>query len=556
MDLLFFKDTYRAFRSAFQKNCSSLDDMAKAISASIAPIAQALNIGLVKASLMNPADRNAYNANWTFFESPDGCSLAALIESFRTGDNGIFSLSVNPLSRHKFNEEEIRIIKVVAQDIFLQIERTLLTGLITKARATDTMTGIPNMGDLMQKGLNIKIAKKFSQYTGIFINLKNYKFINNTLGGIVGDQGIIMFARMAQDFVRGKGEIARLGGDNFFTFIQNEYVDTFIQKFSNVELSFSQRNVLHTFSIQTRMGICPAKQSDSMGDVMHGSSIALNIAKNEYGKDVVYYSPKMLESIMHEKKISATFQEAFKKHEFVVYYQPKVRIDSGELYGGEALVRWDLGDRIAPPAEFLPVLEKEASICQLDFYVFEMVCSDLRKWIDEGITPVRISSNFSKQHLKNKALANEILAVMSRYNIDSKYIEIELTEVSDFEDSVAMQDFVNKLREKGISVSIDDFGTGSSTLNALTNIDANIIKLDKSLLENMDKNNEQDKIVLKNMVNMMQELDKEVIAEGVETKSQLEFLKGINCPMVQGFFYDKPLPRSEFEMRLKERRVY
>jgi EAL domain-containing protein (putative c-di-GMP-specific phosphodiesterase class I) len=145
---------------------------------------------------------------------------------------------------------------------------------------------------------------------------------------------------------------------------------------------------------------------------------------------------------------------------------------------------------------------------------------------------------------------------MSRYNIDSKYIEIELTEVSDFEDSVAMQDFVNKLREKGISVSIDDFGTGSSTLNALTNIDANIIKLDKSLLENMDKNNEQDKIVLKNMVNMMQELDKEVIAEGVETKSQLEFLKGINCPMVQGFFYDKPLPRSEFEMRLKERRVY
>jgi EAL domain-containing protein (putative c-di-GMP-specific phosphodiesterase class I) len=264
----------------------------------------------------------------------------------------------------------------------------------------------------------------------------------------------------------------------------------------------------------------------------------------------------MLENSMHEKKVSATFQEAFKKHEFVVYYQPKIRVDSGELFGGEALVRWNLGDRIAPPAEFLPILEKEASICQLDFYVFENVCSDLRKWIDSGINPVRISSNFSKLHLKNKFLANDILAIMKKYNIDSKFIEIELTEVSDFEDSVAMQNFVNKLREKGISVSIDDFGTGSSTLNALTNIDANIIKLDKSLLDNMGNNSEQDKIVLKNMVSLMQELNKEVIAEGVETSSQLEFLKGINCPAVQGFVFDMPLPRSEFEKRLMERRVY
>lgn len=556
MDMLFFNGIYREFRNGLQGNAMSPDEMAKAIASSIVPVAKALNIGLLKASVMSPSDKNSQNGNWTIYEAAEGSGTAALIETNRTGDNGIVNFSANPLKGHKFTENEILAIKVLAQDIFSQLERSLLTALVTKARITDSMTGIPNMSDLMQKGLNLKLAKKLSKYTGIFINLKNYKYINDTLGGSAGDQGIITYAKTAQAFVKDKGEIARLGGDNFFALVLNEYVDSFVQKFSNLEVSYSQRNMLHNFNVQARMGICAIKPSNAMGEVMHGGSIALNIAKNSGGSDIVYFTPKMLENSMHEKKVSATFQEAFKKHEFVVYYQPKIRVDSGELFGGEALVRWNLGDRIAPPAEFLPILEKEASICQLDFYVFENVCSDLRKWIDSGINPVRISSNFSKLHLKNKFLANDILAIMKKYNIDSKFIEIELTEASDFEDSVAMQNFVNKLREKGISVSIDDFGTGSSTLNALTNIDANIIKLDKSLLDNMGNNSEQDKIVLKNMVSLMQELNKEVIAEGVETSSQLEFLKGINCPAVQGFVFDKPLPRSEFEKRLMERRVY
>ena len=504
MDMLFFNGIYREFRNGLQGNAMSPDEMAKAIASSIVPVAKALNIGLLKASVMSPSDKNSQNGNWTIYEAAEGSGTAALIETNRTGDNGIVNFSANPLKGHKFTEDEILAIKVLAQDIFSQLERSLLTALVTKARITDSMTGIPNMSDLMQKGLNLKLAKKLSKYTGIFINLKNYKYINDTLGGSAGDQGIITYAKTAQAFVKDKGEIARLGGDNFFALVLNEYVDSFVQKFSNLEVSYSQRNMLHNFNVQARMGICAIKPSNAMGEVMHGGSIALNIAKNSGGSDIVYFTPKMLENSMHEKKVSATFQEAFKKHEFVVYYQPKIRVDSGELFGGEALVRWNLGDRIAPPAEFLPILEKEASICQLDFYVFENVCSDLRKWIDSGINPVRISSNFSKLHLKNKFLANDILAIMKKYNIDSKFIEIELTEASDFEDSVAMQNFVNKLREKGISVSIDDFGTGSSTLNALTNIDANIIKLDKSLLDNRGNNSEQYKIVLKDIVSLMQ----------------------------------------------------
>ena len=221
MDMLFFNGTYREFRNGLQGNAVSPDEMAKAISASIGPIARTLNIGLIKASVMSPSDKNSQNGNWTLFEAPEGAGTAALIETYRTGDNGLVNFSANPLKGHKFTEEEVRAIKVLAQDIFNQLERSLLTALIIKARITDSMTGIPNSSDLMQKGLNLKIAKKLSKYTGIFINLKNYKYINDTLGGMAGDQGIIAYAKAAHAFIKDKGEIARLGGDNFFALVLN-----------------------------------------------------------------------------------------------------------------------------------------------------------------------------------------------------------------------------------------------------------------------------------------------------------------------------------------------
>ena len=191
----------------------------------------------------------------------------------------------------------------------------------------------------------------------------------------------------------------------------------------------------------------------------------------------------------------------------------------------------------------------------MDFYVFHKVCSDIRSWIDSGIEPVRVSSNFSRLHLSNKNLAEDILKIMKEFDIDSKYIEIELTEASDYEDKVAMQKFVNQLRQNDISVSIDDFGTGYSTFNALKDLNVNIIKLDKSLLDNIGDNKHHDEVVIKNMVNMINELNLEVVAEGVENSKQLDFLQNAKCSTVQGFIYDKPLTKEEFELRLSNKMV-
>jgi EAL domain-containing protein (putative c-di-GMP-specific phosphodiesterase class I) len=169
---------------------------------------------------------------------------------------------------------------------------------------------------------------------------------------------------------------------------------------------------------------------------------------------------------------------------------------------------------------------------------------------------VRISSNFSKRNLRNQNIVNEILSIMKKYDIDSKYIEIELTEISDYDDYAEFESFVKKLRRNGISVAIDDFGTGYSTMNILKNLDVDVIKIDKSLIDNLESPKKEDEIVIRNIVNMINELSIETIAEGVETPAQVKFLKRIHCPLVQGFLFDQPLTISDFEKRLRSPHYY
>ena len=259
---------------------------------------------------------------------------------------------------------------------------------------------------------------------------------------------------------------------------------------------------------------------------------------------------------MHQKEISNEFHNAIRNKEFVVFYQPKVDLLTRKLTGAEALVRWIRHKTIVPPMDFIPILEREGTICDLDFYVFETACADIRQWLDAGIEPHRISANFSKLHLRNPELANNVLSIVRKHNVPSKYVEVELTESADFDDNAAMMKFVNAMAENGIAVSIDDFGTGYSTLNVLKDYNITTIKLDKSLLDNVGTPNSKDDVIVRNVVKMANELNKEIIAEGVETETQAEYLKSIQCNNVQGFLFDKPLVHDDFQKRLTGEVVY
>ena len=308
--------------------------------------------------------------------------------------------------------------------------------------------------------------------------------------------------------------------------------------------------------LQARMGVYPIEEKTIINEALNNSATAMSAAKAIKTRDIMYFTKEMLVKSMHQREISSEFHNAIHNREFIVFYQPKVDLLTKRINGAEALVRWIRHKTIVPPMDFIPVLEREGTICDLDFYVFETVCMDIRQWLDMGIEPQRISTNFSKLHLKNNDFAESILNIIKKYDINSKHIEVELTEVSDYDDNLAMQNFINTMYENGIAVSIDDFGTGYSTLNVLKDFNITTIKLDKSLLNNIGNPNSKDEIITRNVVKMASELKKDIIAEGVETEVQAEYLKSIHCNSVQGFLFDRPLAHDDFQKKLTEKFVY
>jgi diguanylate cyclase (GGDEF)-like protein len=467
------------------------------------------------------------------------------------------TIEIRAKKSHKFTPPELQAAKLISDDIFIILGRSRLMSAIHYASQTDTMTGAPNTAQLVHHSIELKAKNKLQNFSGLFLNLKNYKYINQSKSPAIGDMGITCFTRSVMAMCHDDEMIARLGGDNFFVLVKKENRDIFVKALSSMNVSVTvPHGPTIPLTIQSRIGVYDIQPQDSMNEIMHCSSVALNESRLHPGNDIVYFTKKMLEDAYHEKEISSLFREALRRKEFIVYYQPKVSVKDQKLCGCEALVRWNRNGQVIPPSEFLPILEKEASICLLDFYVFRKVCEDIRNWLDAGIEPVRVSSNFSRHHLGNPHLTEDILAIMKEYNIDSKFIEIELTESSNFEDKIAMQKFVNGLRQHGISVSIDDFGTGYSTFAAIKDLNVNVIKLDKSLLDHIGDEKYHDEVVIKNMVNMINELNLEVVAEGVENSKQLDFLQNAKCSIIQGFLFDKPLTKEEFEKRLSKEVTY
>ena len=250
--------------------------------------------------------------------------------------------------------------------------------------------------------------------------------------------------------------------------------------------------------------------------------------------------------------IQQLFPTALKEEEFRVFYQPKIDVNTGELIGAEALCRWFHDGKIIPPMDFIPVLEQSTDICKLDFYMLDHVCADIRKWLDEGKEVVRISVNLSRKHMMDYDLLQHIIDIVNKNNVPHKYIEIELTETTTDVEFKDLKRVVRGLQKAGISTSVDDFGMGYSSLNLIKEIPWNVLKVDKSFLPADDDVDSTRSIMFKYVVAMAKELGLECIAEGVETQTQVEVLRDNRCELAQGFFFDKPLPISDFEQRLTE----
>lgn len=434
--------------------------------------------------------------------------------------------------------------------LFVHFDRFRLSHTLKEMGMTDISTGLPNTRGFARYAQELIRTKEIVQYNGFFFNLSHFSLVNKRFGGKESDLILARYAKIVREFLHDGECVARLGGDNFMALIRKERTQEFLHFLSGVKMYGVIREQEYTVIISAIAGVCDIDETmKDSGSIIDNCAVALHSARYIEKKAYVFASEKIKEAIYAEKKCMTDFDRAIRCREFLPYYQPKVNTDDFSMVGAEALVRWNRNGKIIYPSEFVPVYERSGIICQLDFYVFEQVCKDIRGWLDAGIEPVRISMNFSRKHLSNPDLADDIIEILQKYNVDSRYIEIELTETVDAEETEEIVHFMNEMKKRNISMAVDDFGTGYSSLNLLRFFPVDVLKIDKTFI---DTRGENDRIVLSNIIRMANQLRMDVVAEGVETCSQMEYLREMNCKVIQGFLFDRPMPKEAFERKLVE----
>lgn len=452
-----------------------------------------------------------------------------------------------------YSEEEIQTHRFIFREIFIQYNRTLAQCMLEKIMNTDINTGVASQDSLMYYAVNLIKNGRIGDYTGIFFNIHNFKYVNKVFDYSQGDVILRNYAQMVKSYLDSDEEIARLGGDNFVVICRNENASDFISRIKDVHMSHEFRSVKREFQLGVTAGIACLEGVDKPREVMARTSIAYQAARKTGAGSIVVYTKEIQKHLMDDQEILAAFPQALAAGEFVVYYQPKVRIADKSIYGAEALVRWVRDGQVVTPARFIPQLEREGSVCRLDYYILEQVCVFLKSRLDKGLKIVPVSVNFSRRHLEESDLVERITGTIDRFGIDRSYIEIELTESEDYQNYEIMSSVIERLKERGISTSIDDFGTGFSSLNMIKKVDLDTIKIDKSLIpfDDVNNNKHQDIVMFSSIINLIGRLGKKSVAEGVETTQQLDYLEKLGCDIVQGYVFDKPLPKDEFEQRLE-----
>lgn len=279
----------------------------------------------------------------------------------------------------------------------------------------------------------------------------------------------------------------------------------------------------------------------------------LNISQSLNNINDIEIDEELKEKIELAILIQKNFYQDLNAGKIVPYYQPKIDINNNTICSSEALSRWITNDgEILPPNKFIPILEQYGYICELDFYILNKVCKDIKEQLEKEIEPVAVSINFSRYHFigqkEDFSFIKRIINTIISYGIDTKYIEIEFTEAGMLEDYTIINKFVEFLHQYGVKVSIDDYGKGYSSLELLLQVPFDIIKMDKSFVDKY--NMENGRVILSSTIDMMKKLGKVVVCEGIENVDQLNYLKSINCDVIQGYYYDKPLPKEEYEKRL------
>lgn len=391
-------------------------------------------------------------------------------------------------------------------------------------------------------------------YCIVAIDIEHFRLFNKLYGRSSGDEVIrYIYTCLKQSALEYDGIDAYLGGDNFVAFLpdDDEVLNNIRQK---IIKKFSEWN--NTSAFFPLFGVYTIKDTSVLPELMYDHAmLALSHAEEDYKWHICRYTIEMESSLEKEVYLLAAIEEGLEKGGFTFFAQPQCNIATGQIVGAEALVRWQKPDgEVLLPGGFIPVLEKNKMIDQLDRYVWEKVCQWLKGWIDQGYSPVPISINVSRIDIYAMDVPKYIFSLLEKYQIPEHLIKIEITESAYTENNNRISHAVNTFRNRGLVVMMDDFGCGYSSLNMLKNIPVDVLKLDMRFLQFKEEERQKSANILESIVNMAGLLHLPIVVEGVENESQEKFVQKLGCRYIQGFYYYKPLPIKKFEELLRDKR--
>ncbi len=456
-------------------------------------------------------------------------------------------------------EADTRIMTIAARTAGIAVQRKLAEDRIHFLANHDALTGLPNRS-LLDDRLSqaILFARRYDREISVaFIDLDNFKLVNDSLGHNAGDEVLSQIASRLTACLRTTDTLMRLGGDEFVVVLPDqpkgtEGVSCLLQKLS-VAIADPLLIDGHRLRVTASIGVANYPNDGTDARTLLANADAAMYRAKQIGRDNFHFYTADLNIQARERLLlHEELRNAIARNEFVLFYQPQIDLQTGKIFAVEALIRWrhsKLG--LVSPDKFIPMAEQTGLIVPIGDWVLREACRQNKAWQHAGLSPITVCVNVSARQFSDKTLIAKVVDALKESELEANYLELEVTESLIMHDGAAASATMDQLRDLGVHLSIDDFGTGYSSLSALSTFPVGRLKIDKSFITDLTTN-EHDRAVASAVISLGRKLQLKVIAEGVETEDQLEFLRENNCDEVQGYLLSKPVAADELEQMVKK----
>ena len=429
-----------------------------------------------------------------------------------------------------------------------------LDEVIHRMASYDDLTGLPNrilFRDRLQEAL-LQVESRNQLLTVILLSLDRFNNINNTLGHSAGDMLLRSAAQRLTTCVHSTDVLSRLSSDKFAVLQTNfTSLDNVTRLSQNILNTLSEPFFLDGNKVRTGVSIgitiCPS-DSTNVDQLLENAYTTMQQAKQQGGNNYQFYSADLQERLFLENEL----HDALQREELLLHYQPQVALHNGRVIGVEALLRWQNPNRgLVSPAKFIPIAEESGLIISIGEWVLRTACTQNKVWQADGLPPLKMAVNLSARQFKQQNLVKMVAQVLKETRLDPTYLELELTESLMMENVQQALTILQQFHDMGISLSLDDFGSGYSSLNYLKRFPIHALKIDQSFVRDLVLNSD-DAAITKAIISLAHSLQLSVIAEGLETQEQLEYLKANGCDEIQGYYFSRPLPADALTKLLQE----